>query len=98
MIWTGNALFSLPFSLYSHSWKCINFLVSHVGSRGDINGIIARVKDLFEGHDDLLLGFNTFLPRWLQITLPPKDENLIEFLDKVEVCILNVVNQLPSSS
>lgn len=28
----------------------------------DTPGVIARVSELFKGHDDLILGFNTFLP------------------------------------
>ncbi|KAL1355186.1 paired amphipathic helix protein Sin3-like 4 isoform X1 [Arachis hypogaea] len=42
--------------------------------RVDTAGVIARVKQLFKGHRDLLLGFNTFLPRGYEITLPLEDE------------------------
>lgn len=28
-------------------------------------GVIKRVKELFRGHRDLILGFNTFLPKVL---------------------------------
>ncbi|XP_019170871.1 PREDICTED: paired amphipathic helix protein Sin3-like 3 isoform X2 [Ipomoea nil] len=42
--------------------------------RIDTSGVIARVKDLFRGHRDLILGFNTFLPKGYEITLPPEDE------------------------
>ncbi|KAK1302225.1 Paired amphipathic helix protein Sin3-like 4 [Acorus calamus] len=42
--------------------------------RIDTAGVIARVKDLFKGHRDLILGFNTFLPKGYEITLPPEDE------------------------
>jgi len=31
--------------------------------RIDTTGVIARVKDLFRGHKELVLGFNTFLPK-----------------------------------
>ncbi|XP_021731191.1 paired amphipathic helix protein Sin3-like 4 [Chenopodium quinoa] len=43
--------------------------------RIDTTGVIARVKDLFKGHRDLILGFNTFLPKGYEITLPPEDDN-----------------------
>jgi paired amphipathic helix protein Sin3a len=42
--------------------------------RIDTVGVIARVKDLFRGHTDLILGFNTFLPKGYEITLPIEDE------------------------
>ncbi|XP_010543964.1 PREDICTED: paired amphipathic helix protein Sin3-like 5 isoform X2 [Tarenaya hassleriana] len=42
--------------------------------RIDTHGVIARVKDLFKGYQELLLGFNTFLPKGYEITLPLDDE------------------------
>lgn len=42
--------------------------------RIDTAGVIARVKELFKGHRNLILGFNTFLPKGFEITLPPEDE------------------------
>ncbi|KAJ0237597.1 Paired amphipathic helix protein Sin3-like 6 [Hirschfeldia incana] len=42
--------------------------------RLDTAGVIARIKDLFRGYDDLLLGFNTFLPKDHLITLSPEEE------------------------
>uniref|UniRef100_A0A0D6QR38 Histone deacetylase interacting domain-containing protein n=1 Tax=Araucaria cunninghamii TaxID=56994 RepID=A0A0D6QR38_ARACU len=42
--------------------------------RIDTAGVIARVKELFKGHRKLILGFNTFLPKGYEITLPPEDE------------------------
>ncbi|XP_054823950.1 paired amphipathic helix protein Sin3-like 4 isoform X2 [Prosopis cineraria] len=42
--------------------------------RIDTAGVIARVKELFKGHKDLILGFNTFLPKGYEITLPLEDE------------------------
>eukprot|EP00850_Spirogloea_muscicola_P001162 SM000004S15032 [mRNA] locus=s4:928006:936864:+ [translate_table: standard] len=42
--------------------------------RIDTSGVIARVKDLFRGHRPLILGFNTFLPKGFEITLPPEDD------------------------
>ena len=42
--------------------------------RINTSGVISRVKELFKGHRDLILGFNTFLPKGYEITLPPEDE------------------------
>ncbi|GKV22786.1 hypothetical protein SLEP1_g32612 [Rubroshorea leprosula] len=42
--------------------------------RVDTAGVIARVKELFKGNQDLILGFNTFLPKGYEITLPFEDE------------------------
>ncbi|KAL3501265.1 hypothetical protein ACH5RR_035714 [Cinchona calisaya] len=42
--------------------------------RTDTSGVISRVKELFKGHRDLILGFNTFLPKGYEITLPPENE------------------------
>ncbi|KAK8655383.1 hypothetical protein V6N13_107963 [Hibiscus sabdariffa] len=42
--------------------------------RIDTAGVIARVKELFKGYQDLILGFNTFLPKGYEITLPLGDE------------------------
>src|SRR5690606_37676528 len=36
--------------------------------RIDTPGVILRVKYLFQGHPDLILGFNTFLPPGYKIT------------------------------
>ncbi|VVA94092.1 unnamed protein product [Arabis nemorensis] len=60
--------------------------------RVDTNGVIARVKDLFKGYDDLLLGFNTFLPKGYKITLPEDEKpkkpvdfgEAIEFVNKIK--------------
>ncbi|GMP58130.1 hypothetical protein CsSME_00021912 [Camellia sinensis var. sinensis] len=42
--------------------------------RTDTTGVIQRVKELFKGYRDLILGFNTFLPKGYEITLPPETE------------------------
>ncbi|KAL3526467.1 hypothetical protein ACH5RR_011123 [Cinchona calisaya] len=42
--------------------------------RIDTAGVIARVKDLFKGHPNLILGFNTFLPKGYEITLNDDEE------------------------
>lgn len=63
-------------------------------SRTDTAGVIARVKDLFKGHNNLIFGFNTFLPKGYEITLdedeaPPKKtvefEKAITFVNKIKV-------------
>ncbi|XP_031480166.1 paired amphipathic helix protein Sin3-like 4 isoform X2 [Nymphaea colorata] len=62
--------------------------------RIDTTGVIMRVKELFKGHKDLILGFNTFLPKGYEITLstddalPPKKpvefEEAINFVNKIK--------------
>ncbi|KAL7221258.1 hypothetical protein ACSBR1_023248 [Camellia fascicularis] len=62
--------------------------------RIDTTGVIARVKELFKGHNNLILGFNTFLPKGYEITLideeeaPPKRtvefEEAISFVNKIK--------------
>lgn len=58
--------------------------------------MIARVKELFKGHNNLIFGFNTFLPKGFEITLdeeeeeaPPKKtvefEEAISFVNKIKV-------------
>ncbi|GLU02000.1 hypothetical protein SLE2022_192730 [Rubroshorea leprosula] len=42
----------------------------------DTAGVIARVKELFKGHNNLLYGFNTFLPKEYEITLDDHDKPL----------------------
>ncbi|GER35778.1 paired amphipathic helix protein Sin3-like 1 [Striga asiatica] len=44
--------------------------------RIDTAGVIARVKELFKGHPNLILGFNTFLPKGYEITLTDEEEAL----------------------
>lgn len=40
----------------------------------DTAGVIVRVKELFVGHRELILGFNTFLPKGYEIEMPLEDE------------------------
>ncbi|GJS76879.1 paired amphipathic helix protein Sin3-like protein 2 isoform X1 [Tanacetum coccineum] len=42
--------------------------------RVDTAGVIARVKELFRGHNNLIFGFNTFLPKGYEITVIEDDE------------------------
>lgn len=65
--------------------------------RVDTSGVILRVKELFKGNRELILGFNTFLPKGFEITLlpeeddqpPPKKpvefEEAISFVNKIKV-------------
>ncbi|XP_042006838.1 paired amphipathic helix protein Sin3-like 3 isoform X1 [Salvia splendens] len=42
--------------------------------RIDTSGVIVKVKELFRGERDLILGFNAFLPKGYEITLPAEDD------------------------
>ncbi|KAE9449196.1 hypothetical protein C3L33_18906, partial [Rhododendron williamsianum] len=42
--------------------------------RIDTTGVIARVKELFKGHNNLIFGFNTFLPKGYEITVIEEEE------------------------
>lgn len=55
--------------------------------------MIGRVKELFKGHNNLIYGFNTFLPKGYEIT-PDEDEppkksvefnEAIVFVNKIKV-------------
>ncbi|KAJ6775729.1 PAIRED AMPHIPATHIC HELIX SIN3-LIKE PROTEIN-RELATED [Salix koriyanagi] len=62
--------------------------------RTDTSGVIVRVKELFKGHNNLIFGFNTFLPKGYEITLdedeaaPPKKtvefNQAINFVNKIK--------------
>ncbi|KAJ6814157.1 paired amphipathic helix protein Sin3-like 4 [Iris pallida] len=57
--------------------------------RVDTAGVILRVKDLFKGHRDLILRFNTFLPKGYEIKLPEEKkpvefEEAISFVNKIK--------------
>ncbi|KAF8031803.1 hypothetical protein BT93_D0882 [Corymbia citriodora subsp. variegata] len=61
--------------------------------RTDTVGVIARVKELFNGHNNLILGFNTFLPKGFEITLDEDEaptkrtvefEEAISFVNKIK--------------
>ncbi|KAI3968673.1 hypothetical protein MKX01_028823 [Papaver californicum] len=70
--------------------------------RIDTTCFIARVKDLFKGHKNLILGFDTFLPKGYEITLPLEDEQppkkpvefdeAINFVNKIKVTKLKLVD------
>ncbi|XP_012483190.1 paired amphipathic helix protein Sin3-like 2 [Gossypium raimondii] len=54
--------------------------------RTDIAGVVGRVKELFKGHNNLIEGFNFFLPKGYEITVdkhqPPPDT--LEFIRLVK--------------
>ncbi|XP_071692750.1 paired amphipathic helix protein Sin3-like 2 [Rutidosis leptorrhynchoides] len=62
--------------------------------RIDTAGVIGRVKELFKGHNNLIFGFNTFLPKGYEITVieddepPPRKtvefEEAISFVNKIK--------------
>ncbi|PAN17692.1 hypothetical protein PAHAL_3G150100 [Panicum hallii] len=45
----------------------------------DTAGVILRVKTLFHGHSDLILGFNAFLPKGYEIKLEDLDKKPVDF-------------------
>ncbi|XP_020097203.1 paired amphipathic helix protein Sin3-like 4 [Ananas comosus] len=57
--------------------------------RIDTNGVIMRVKELFNGHRELILGFNNFLPKGYEIKFPEEKkpvefEEAINFVNKIK--------------
>jgi len=82
----------------SLNWLVSQFFICRI----DTSGVIARVKELFKGHKDLILGFNTFLPKGYEITLPLEDEQppqkkpvefaeAINFVGKIKVNTLLIL-------
>lgn len=55
--------------------------------------MIARVKELFKGHNNLIFGFNTFLPKGYEITFIEEDEALPKKTVEFEEAI-NFVNKI----
>lgn len=55
--------------------------------------MIARVKELFKGHNNLIYGFNTFLPKGYEITFIEEDESLPKKTVEFEEAI-NFVNKI----
>ena len=54
----------------------INATITFVDSI-DTPGVINRVSNLFKGHPDLIVGFNTFLPPGYKIEVQANDPNQI---------------------
>ncbi|PKA48676.1 Paired amphipathic helix protein Sin3-like 4 [Apostasia shenzhenica] len=57
--------------------------------RIDTNGVILRVKELFRGHRDLILGFNNFLPEGFEMKLP-EEKKPVEFVE--DISFVNKIN------
>ncbi|KAF0898962.1 hypothetical protein E2562_012660 [Oryza meyeriana var. granulata] len=56
--------------------------------RIDTNGVIVRVKTLFNGYPELILGFNTFLPKGYAIKLQ-EEKKPVDFVEAI-----NFVNKI----
>lgn len=56
--------------------------------RIDTNGVIIRVKTLFNGYPELILGFNTFLPKGFAIRLQ-EEKKPVDFMEAI-----NFVNKI----
>lgn len=74
--------------------KFLDVMKDFKAQRIDTAGVIGRVKDLFRGHNNLIFGFNTFLPKGYEITViedeeaPPKRtvefDEAISFVNKIK--------------
>lgn len=62
---------------------CKFFAISHLTNDSpfsselcsiDTPGVIARVSNLFKGHPELIVGFNTFLPPGYKIEVQANDQ------------------------
>ncbi|KEH43988.1 paired amphipathic helix protein [Medicago truncatula] len=61
----------------------LNVMKEFKARRIDTGGLVERVKVLLKGHTNLILGFNTFLPKGYEISTNVDDderENYDEFL------------------
>lgn len=52
----------------------LQVLIDHKSQRIDTTCLLTRVKELLKGRKDLIMGFNTFLPKGKEITLSLEDE------------------------
>lgn len=50
----------------------------------DTPGVIAKVSELFKGHNNLILGFNAFLPPGFQIEIPPEETPIVQTSNNVD--------------
>jgi hypothetical protein len=60
----------LPLKVYKHNENTNCFLVGSI----DTPGVIQRVSNLFKGHPELIVGFNTFLPPGYKIEVQANDQ------------------------
>jgi len=58
----------------------------------DVGTVVEKVEEILKDHDDLISGFNKFLPKGYEILLPPKDtvqlKDAIKYVQKIKVKIL----------
>ena len=57
-----------------HVHVCLYFFIQFLLSSIDTPGVISRVSNLFKGHPDLIVGFNTFLPPGFKIEVHGQNE------------------------
>ncbi|KAF9620041.1 hypothetical protein IFM89_010691, partial [Coptis chinensis] len=49
----------------------LDVMIDFKAQRMNTADVIAKIKVLFRGHQDLILGFNTFLPNGYELDYPP---------------------------
>ncbi|KAJ0449534.1 putative transcription regulator Others family [Helianthus annuus] len=61
----------------------LDVMKGYRAQRVDTTGVVAKVKELFEGHRELISGFNAFLPKGYEIVLSQEDapqaKRVVEF-------------------
>ncbi|GAV67692.1 PAH domain-containing protein, partial [Cephalotus follicularis] len=60
-----------------------SIMVDFIYKRVDLAGVAARVNEMFKGHQDLIMGFNDFLPKKHKIDIHPKYQEAVDFTKKV---------------
>jgi histone deacetylase complex regulatory component SIN3 len=76
----------------------IEVLRDFKSERIDMNGVIIRVKTLFNGYPELLLGFSTFLPMGFAIRLQEEASLLTDVTKKLSSISLGEASLLSSIS
>ncbi|XP_010480637.1 PREDICTED: paired amphipathic helix protein Sin3-like 4 [Camelina sativa] len=90
-----SALAYLKTVKYTFRYQCekydefLEILTDYSCRRVDFLGVIRRLKELFKGHQELLVGFNTFMPKGLKMTLEPEDgqhppKPSVNFMDAIK--------------
>lgn len=72
-------VYSQIFMWGSHFIQTIHFFHLFLIFSIDTPGVINRVSNLFKGHPDLIVGFNTFLPPGYKIEVHASDPTKINF-------------------
>jgi paired amphipathic helix protein Sin3a len=65
-----------------------NFLIFSFQSI-DAPDVISRVSNLFKGHPEMIVGFNSFLPPGYKIEVHPNDANSISYTTPHQTTIQN---------